>query len=197
MKLKYIFIPAILLTILVVGICGHFYNLDLLSMDHIYMIAITSFVALFTVFFGIYVCAYEASECVAERQTEYIDRYIRLLVQHINECFTAHNTLTKDMVKQELKEVNNLLVDVKSISIWARDHSLVAKNASSNCERLANEAIERLDNVLICLRGNDVEEKDVKTAIERLYGMLTNLKNDEILTDVDDIGDDEIRVVGE
>lgn len=162
MKLKYIFIPAILLTILVVGICKHYYNLDLLSMDHVCMISITSFVASFTVFFGISVCAYEASKMVAERQTEHIDQLSRFVAQHINECFKAQDALTKDMLKQELKEVNNLLVDVKSVSVWARDNSLVARDNSSNCEKLAKEAIERLDNVLICLRGDDVEEKSVE-----------------------------------
>ena len=219
MKLKYIFIPAILLTILVVGICKHYYNHDLLSMDHVCMISIASFIAFFTVFFGIYVCAYEASKFVAERQNEHIDKYVRFLAQHINECFKAHDALTKDVVIQSTvkivethkevaniivsgddkraKVLNNLLIDIKQLSITTRDNVLIAKGSVLNTERLANEAIERLDNVLICLRGDDVEEKDVKTAIERLYGMLTNLKNDEVLTDVENIEDDEIRIVGE
>lgn len=162
MKLKYIFIPAILITILVVGICRHLYHYDLLSMDQVCMISIAFFIAFFTVFFEIYVLAYEASKVVAERQTEHIDRDIRLLVQHINECFKAHDALTKDMLKQELTEAYRLLLAIEQSSIFARDNSLVAKNASSNCEQLANEAIERLDNVLICLRGDEVEEKDVE-----------------------------------
>ena len=191
MKLKYSFIPTILLTILVVGICKHYYNHDLLSMYQVCMISITSFIAFFTIFFGIYVCAYEASEYVAKKQTEHIDQYVRFLAKHINECFKAHDALTKDIITQQsikvvetLQEVaniivsgdderakvlSNLLVDIKSISIFARDHSLAAKNASVNCERLSNEAIERLDNILISLRGNDVEN----------------------------IEDDEVRVVGE
>ncbi len=184
MKLKYAFIPTILLTILVIGICKNYYNHDLLSMDHVCMISITAFVAFFTIFFGIYVLAYEASESVAERQTEHIDQLSRFIAQHINECFKAHDALTKDLVTQQsvkvletmrelaltlnegddkrAKVLNNLLVDIKSLSVWARDNSLATIKASSRCEMLANEAIERLDNVLICLRGDDVEEKDVE-----------------------------------
>ena len=191
MKLKYIFIPAILLTILVVGICKHFYNLDLLSMNQVCMISIASFIAFFTVFFGIYVCAYEASKYVAEKQTEHIDKYVRFLAQHVNECFKAHDGVAKDIVTQQsikvvetLKEVanvivsgddkrakvlSNLLVDIKSLSITSRDNILIAKTSALNTERLVEEAIERLDNILISLRGNDVEN----------------------------IEDDEIRVVGE
>ena len=195
MKLKYIFIPAILLTILAVGICKHYYNLELLSMDYVCMICVTCFVAFFTIFFGISVCAYEASKTVAEKQNEHIDKYIQFLTQYVNECFTAHDALTKDIITQQSIEVveslkkvgeiivsgddqrakilTNLLVDIKSISIWARDHSLVAKNASCNCEMLAKEAIERLDNVLICLREDEVEN------------------------DVEDVEEDEIKVIGE
>lgn len=191
MKLKYSFIPAILLTILVVGICKHYYNHDLLSMDHVCMISIASFIAFFTIFFGIYVCAYEASEDVAERQNVHIDQLSRFIAQHVNECFKAHDALTKDVITQQsvkivetLQEVakiivsgdderakvlSDILVDIKSLSVWSRDNSLMAIKASSNCEHLANEAIERLDNILISLRGNDVEN----------------------------IEDDEIRVVGE
>lgn len=191
MKLKYSFIPAILLTILVVGICKYYYNHDLLSMDRVCMISITSFIAFFTIFFGIYVCAYEASELVAERQTEHIDQYVRFLAQHVNECFKAHDALTKDIVIQSsvkvvetLQEVANvivsgddkrakvlgdLLIDIKALSIITRDNVLIAKGSALNTEKLAKENMERLDNVLTCLRGNDVEN----------------------------IGDDEIRVVGE
>lgn len=179
MKLKYIFIPAILLTILVVGICKHYYNLDLLSMDHVCMISIASFVAFFTVFFGISVCAYEASKMVAERQTEHIDQDVRLLVQHINECFKAHDGLTKDIVTQSsikvvetLKKVSeiivsgdderakvltNILIDIKQLSITSRDNVLIAKTSALNTEKLTEESMERLDNILTCLRANDVE----------------------------------------
>lgn len=195
MKIKYIFIPTTLLTILIVGICKHFYNLDLLSMDQVCMISITSFIAFFTVFFGIYVCAYEASELVAKRQTEHIDQYVQFLAQHVNECFKAHDALTKDIVIQSsvkvvetLKEVaniivsgddkrakvlSNLLVDIKQLSITTRDNVLIAKTSALNTERLVEEAIERLDNVLTCLRAN------------------------EALKCEDDVEDDEIRVVGE
>lgn len=197
MKLKYIFIPAILITILVVGICTHYYNLDLLSMDNVCMIAITSFVAFFTVFFGIYVCAYEASKYVAERQTEHIDQLSRFVAQHINECFKAHDALTKDVLRQELTEAYRLLLAIEQSSIFARDNSLVAKNASLNCEKLANEAIERLDNVLISLRKDKIKEKDVEAAIEKLYDVLTNLKTDEILIDEEDVEENGIKVIGE
>lgn len=223
MKLKYIFIPAILLTILVVGICKHYYNLDLLSMDHVCMISITSFVAFFTVFFGISVCAYEASKVVAERQTEHIDQLSRFLAQHINECFKAQDALTKDLVTQQskivveaVKEVGllcnegddaraklltNLLVDVKQLSITIRDNVLIAKTSALNTEKLAEESMERLDNVLICLRGDnvkdDVEEKDVEVAIEKLYNDIYSLKKDEVLTDVDNTEDNEVEVVEE
>lgn len=177
MKLKYAFIPTILLTILVVGICKHYYNHDLLSMDTVCMISITSFIAFFTIFFGIYVCAYEASEDVAERQNVHIDQLSRFIAQHINECFKAHDALTKDVITQQLvkvvetmkelaltlnegddkraKVLNNLLVDIKSLSVWSRDNSLAAIKSSSSCEHLANEAIERLDNILTCLRANE------------------------------------------
>ena len=184
MKLKYIFIPAILLTILVVEICKHFYNLELLSMNQVCMISIASFIAFFTIFFGIYVCAYEASELVAKRQNEHIDQLSRFIAQHVNECFKAHDALTKDIVIQSsvkivetLKEVaniivsgddkrakvlNNLLVDIKQLSLTTRDNVLIAKTSALNTERLAEESMERLDNILISLRGNDVEEKDVE-----------------------------------
>lgn len=190
MKLSYSFIPAILITIVVVGICKHYYNLDLLSMDHVCMISIASFMTFFIIFFGISVCVYEISNSVAEKQREHIDRYSRFIAQHVNECFTAHDALTKDVITQQLikvvetmkelaltlndgddkraKALNNLLVDIKSLSVWARDNSLVAKNAYSNCEMLAKEAIERLDNVLICLRGDDVE--DIKEEEIRVIG---------------------------
>lgn len=190
MKLKYIFIPAILLTTLVVGICKHYYNLDLLSMDHMCMICVAFFVASFVVFFGIYVITYEASQYIAEKQNEHIDKYIRFLAQHVNECFTAHDALTKDVITQQLikvvetmkelaltlndgddkraKALNNLLVDIKSLSVWARDNSLATVKASSSCEMLAKEAIKRLDNVLICLRGDDVE--DIKEEEIRVIG---------------------------
>lgn len=184
MKLKYIFIPAILLTILVVGICKHYYNHDLLSMNHVCMICVTFFIASFTVFFGISVCAYEASEAVAKRQTEHIDQLSRFITQHINECFTAHDALTKDIITQQslrivetmkelaltfnegddkrAKVLSNLLVDIKSLSITTRDNMLIAKTAALNTEKLAEENMERLDNILTCLRGDDVEEKDVE-----------------------------------
>lgn len=184
MKLKYSFVPAILLTILVVGICKHYYNHDLLSMDQVCMISIASFIAFFTVFFGIYVCAYEASKVVAEKQTEHIDKYVKFLAQHVNECFKAHDGVAKDIVTQQsikvvetLKEVANiivsgddkrakvlgdLLVDIKQLSITTRDNVLIAKGSVLNTEKLAEENMERLDNVLICLRGDDVEEKDVE-----------------------------------
>ena len=171
--------PAILLTILIVGICKNYYNHDLLSMDQVCIISIAFFIATFIVFFEIYVLAYEASESVAERQNAHIDQLSRFIAQHINECFKAHDALTKDVITQQsikvvetLKKVSeiivsgdderakvlsNLLVDIKQLSITSRDNSFVAKNTSLNCERLANEAIERLDNILICLRGDDVE----------------------------------------
>lgn len=190
MKLKYIFIPASLLTILVVGICKNYYNHDLLSMDQVCMICITFFIATFIVFFGIYVLAYEASEYVAERQNVHIDQLSRFIAQHVNECFTTHDTLTKDIVTQQsikvvetikelaltlnegddkrAKVLGNLLVDIKQLSITSRDNSLVAKNTSLNTERLVEEAIERLDNMLICLRGNDVE--DIKEEEIRVIG---------------------------
>ena len=177
MKLKYIFIPSSLLTILVVGICKHFYNLELLSMNQVCMICVTSFVALFTIFFGIYVISYEASKYVAKRQNEHIDQYVRFLAQHVNECFKAHDALTKDIVTQSsvkvvetLKEVaniivsgddkrakvlNNLLIDIKSLSITSRDNILIAKTSALNTERLVEESMERLDNVLTCLRANE------------------------------------------
>lgn len=223
MKLKYIFIPTILLTILVVGICKHYYNLDLLSMDYVCMISIISFVAFFTVFFGISVCVYEASKIVAERQTEHIDRDIRFLAQHVNECFKAQDALTKDLVTQQslrivetmkelaltfnegddkrAKVLGELLVDIKSLSITTRDNVLIAKTSALNTEKLAEESMERLDNVLICLRGDDVkddvEEKDVEVAIEKLYNDIYSLKKDEVLTDVDNTEDDEVEVVEE
>ena len=177
MKLKYIFIPAILLTILVVGICKHYYNHDLLSMDQVCMICVTFFVASFTVFFGISVCAYEASKVVAEKQTEHIDQLSRFIAQHVNECFKAHDALTKDVITQQsvkvvetLQEVaniivsgddkrakvlSNILVDIKQLSITTRDTVLIAKTAALNAEKLAEENMERLDNVLICLRANE------------------------------------------
>lgn len=191
MKLRYSFVPAILLTILVVGICKHYYNHDLLSMDQVCMISITSFIAFFTIFFGIYVCAYEASELVAERQNVHIDQLSRFIAQHVNECFKAHDALTKDVVIQSsvkvvetmkelaltfnegndarAKALGNLLVDIKQLSLTTRDNVLIAKTSALNTERLVEESMERLDNVLTCLRGNDVEN----------------------------IVDDEIRVVGE
>lgn len=177
MKLKYSFIPAILLTILVVGICKHYYNHDLLSMDQVCMISITFFIAAFTVFFGIYVCAYEASELVAERQNVHIDQLSRFIEQHVNECFKAHDAVTKDVITQQsvkvvetLKEVaniivlgddkrakvlSNILVDIKQLSLTARDNVLIAKTSALNTEKLAEENMERLDNVLICLRANE------------------------------------------
>lgn len=177
MKLKYSFVPAILLTILVVGICKHYYNHDLLSMDQVCMISIASFIAFFTIFFGIYVCAYEASELVAEKQNEHIDQLSRFIAQHVNECFKAHDALTKDIITQQsvkvvetLQEVaniivsgdderakvlSNLLVDIKQLSITTRDNVLIAKTSALNTERLAEEAIERLDNVLTCLGANE------------------------------------------
>ena len=186
MKLKYIFIPASLLTILVIGICKHYYNLELLSMNQVCMICVTSFVAFFTVFFGIYVCAYEASKAVVEQQDRHIDQYVKFLGQYINNCFEAHDVLTKDVVTQQsllimetmkelawkfnegddkrAKVLENLLIDIKQLSLTTRDNS-------SKCKELVNESIERLDNVLICLR------------------------KEEALIDVDDIGDDEIRVI--
>lgn len=195
MKIKYIFIPAILLTILVVGICRHYYSYDLLSMDHVCMISIASFIAFFTVFFGIYVCAYEASEYVAKRQNEHIDQLSRFIAQHVNECFKAHDALTKDIVIQSslkvvetmkelaltfnegddarAKVLGNLLVDIKQLSITTRDNVLIAKTSALNTEKLAEENMERLDNVLTCLRAN------------------------EALKRADDVEDDEIRVVGE
>lgn len=160
-------------------------------MDHVCMISIAFFVASWTIFFGIYVCAYEASKYVAEKQTEYIDKYVRFLAQHINECFKAHDGVAKDIVTQQsikvvetLKKVgeiivsgdaerakvlSNLLVDIKQLSLTTRDNVLIAKGSVLNTEKLAEENMERLDNILTCLRANDVES----------------------------IGDDEIRVVGE
>ena len=178
MKLKYIFIPATLLTILVVGICKHYYNLDLLSMDHVCMISIAFFVASFTVFFGIYVCAYEASKLVSEKQTEHIDKYVRFLAQPVNECFKAHDGVAKDIVTQQslrivetmkelaltfnegddarTKVLGDLLVDIKALSITTRDNVLIAKTSALNTEKLAEENMERLDKVLTCLRANEV-----------------------------------------
>lgn len=195
MKIRYIFIPTILITILIIGICKHFYNLDLLSMDHMWMIIITSSIALFTIFFGISVCAYEASEAVAKRQTEQIDRYVQFLGQHINNCFKDHDALTKDIVTQSslrvvetMKELalafnegddarakilGNLLNDIKVLSISTKNYVLDVKNLSLRTEQLSKESMERLDNVLICLRGNDVENE------------------------IDDVEENEVRVIGE
>lgn len=219
MKLKYAFIPTILLTILIIGICKNYYNHDLLSMDQVCMIAITSFIALFTIFFGIYALAYQASESVAERQNIHIDQLSRFIAQHINECFKAHDELTKDVITQQLvkvvetmkelaltlnegddkraKVLNNLLVDIKQLSITTRDNVLIAKTSALNTEKLAEESMERLDNVLICLRKDEVKEKDVEAAIEKLYGVLTNLKTDEILIDEEDVEENGIKIIGE
>lgn len=188
MKLKYIFIPAILLTILVVGICKHYYNHDLLSMDHVCMICVTFFIASFTVFFGISVCAYEASKTVAKRQTEHIDQLSRFIAQHVNECFKAHDALTKDIITQQsvkvvetlqavadiivsgddkrVKIFSNLLVDIKSLSITTRDNVLIAKTAALNTEKLAEENMERLDNILTCLGANEaIKCEDEETEV--------------------------------
>lgn len=105
MKLSHSFIPAILITIIVVGICKHYYNLELLSMDHVCMISISSFITSFIIFFGISVCVYEISNFAAEKQREHIDRYSRFIAQHVNECFTAHDVLTKDIVTQQSLKV--------------------------------------------------------------------------------------------
>lgn len=157
MKFRYIFIPTILLTILVVGICKYYYDIDLLSIDSAYKISIISFASFFTIFFGIYSCAREASKFVVGEYYKHLDQYLRFLAQHIDKCFTEHKELTKNIIKQE--SLGNLRELKKLISIFnERDE----QRTKAITNLLVNEAIERLDNVLICLRENDVEEKNVE-----------------------------------
>ena len=85
MKLKNIFIPSCLLTILVAGICKHYYNLDLLSMNSVCVICVTSFIAFVNLFVAIQIIAYSVTSHVIERQNALLDRYVIYLKQHITD----------------------------------------------------------------------------------------------------------------